>query len=421
LKGVMREHVAIAALVKEGLVKEILSANWDGLIENASAAINGGERNLKVCVRSEDLKAPDSSATLIKFHGCAICAKDDEHKYREFIVGNQGKIDSWSDDVPAITQHLKDVAVSRPTLLLGLSVQDENIRKVFNEASSMVRWEWPGELPAYVMSENDLGEMQNALLQNVYREQYNSANRTDIKKSAHLPAFAKPLLSALLLFAYSAKLRRISQIGKFSFSNDMEQWVHEGLNILRDKIATAGTADHKAFVDCLIKSVTRAKHLFLSGEINSTDRYEPLTQKPVDQMKQDLTSETDGTAEATVIVAALAKGDDSGDWELNAADTPDPNRGTAQITQGSRTDRVFIIAGQQAENALYDSGAIVDTDNDVLLIHSPPLQHGLPRSPTRAPGRTGLSGPRRVSTKALLDTCNNSIDFMREFRLEAGL
>ena len=419
------EHYAIAALIREGLVTELPSANWDGLIEKAIGELTGEPNGLKVCVRSEDLQAPDQKATLIKFHGCAIRASEDEATYRPYLVGAQRQIDGWETNprTQGLAQYLISVAITKPTLMLGFSAQDANIRKVFGLAAATQNWAWPGELPAYVMAEDSIGEAQTALLGNVYRDQFAGADRAAIKSSAHLRAFAKPLVPALLLWALAAKLRRLARLGSFNLSDEMATWVDNGIKSFRDRIAATDDGDHLGFVLSLVSGLSRSKRIFLSGrnEIDAT-RYEPLTPVALNQMNQDLESETNGSPEGVLVIAALAQGAEAGDWLLRSPQAPDATNGTVEVTKGTRTDRVFVLGRPEAELALFDSEAVLEEDDDVILIHARPIHEKLPRSPSRAPGRTARSpGPRRLSMASLIAIGGTTGELMDRFKLEASL
>ena len=418
------EHYAIAALVKEGIVTELPSANWDGLIEKATHDLSEGQTPIKLCVRSQDLQAPAQSATLTKFHGCAVKAKEDAAEYRGYLVAAQRQIDSWGShsNTEGLSQYLVTVALTKPTLMLGLSAQDANIRKVFDLAATTQKWEWPGDLPAYVMAEDTVGEAQLALLGNVYRTQFEGDDRQAIKDGSHIQAFAKPLLVALLLWTLSAKLQRASQLGAFDLSDDFKSWVDEGIVWMRTQLAEADTGDHLDFTKALISGVSRTKRLFLSGrnDLNAS-RYEPLTGVPVPQMNQNAETETNGIAEAAVATAAIAHGAASGDWSLCSNDPSCDRSGITQIVKGGRTDRVFVLSNADAEIALFDSGAVDDDDEDAILIHARPVNDRLARSPNRAPGRTGAVGLRRLSMSSLLATADTPGELMEGFKLEAGL
>lgn len=419
------EHYAIAALVSEGLVTQLPSANWDGLIEKAIAELAGEANILKVCVKSEDLQAPDQKATLIKFHGCAIRASEDEATYRPCLVGSLRQIDGWETNpmTKGLAQYLINVALTKPTLMLGFSAQDANIRTVFGRAADIQSWAWPGELPAYVMAEDRIGETQAALLGNVYRDHFVGADRAAIRSSAHLRAFAKPLLPALLLWALAAKLQRLARLGSFDLSDEMATWVDNSIKSFRDRIAATDDGDHLGFVRSLIFGLSRGKRIFLSGKNeNDAIRYEPLTSVPINQMNQDIESETNGSPEGALIIAALAQGAGAGDWSLNLPQEPDITNGTVEVTKGIRTDRVFVLGRPEAELALFESEAIHEEDEDVILIHARQIHERLPRSPCRAPGRTARStGPRRLSMASLIELGGTPGELMDRFKLEANL
>ena len=119
--------------------------------------------------------------------------------------------------------------------------------------------------------------------------------------------------------------------------------------------------------------------------------------------------------------AILAKGADSGDWLLRPAFGMDDRAGVATLESGGRTDRVFVIGKPEAELALYESGALLDDDEDAILIHARPIHERLVRSPNRAPGRTGAVGPRRVGAGTLVAEKGEPSELMELFKQEAGL
>ena len=418
------EHYCIAVLVKEGIVSEIPSANWDGLVEKAMLEINDGVCDLKVCVRSEDLQAAPQKATLLKFHGCAVRARIDNATYRPYIVGAQRQIDQWRDapKMQGLVQHLTSVAIENPTLLLGFSAQDGNIRSLFSLASNAQHWPWPGDCPAYVMAEETIGSAQNALLGNVYGEQFAGDDRTAIRRSAHLRAFAKPLLIALVLWTFGAKLQRLTRLGSFDLSREMADWVDQGIVILRNLIAEADDGAHASFVNQLIIQVSRAKRMFLSGDDpqNATS-YQPLTPVSLAQMAKGDEWETAGIPQAAMVAAVIGNGAGSGDWSVASGDPDDPKSGIAVINRAGRSDRIFVLANPYLEVPLFQSGRVDENDNDAVLIHVQPHYERMQRTPKGAPGRTGKVGPRRVNVRCLASSMATPEEFMEAFKLEAGV
>lgn len=417
------EHLALAVLVREGLVQELASANWDGLVEKAGQRISDGTFAVDVCVRSEDLQDANNSTKLIKFHGCAICARKDEEKYRPYIVGRQSQVDAWRDDpkMQGLIEHLRSLIIERPTLMLGLSVQDYNIRSLFGQASKMLKWSWPGDRPAYVFSEDEVSEGQISLLQNVYQEHYEGAERAAVRKSAHLPAYAKPLLCALIVYAYAAKLRRLSMLSGAVNSAAMSSWVYAGIEGLRGLLASADDGDHLAFISKLITQISRTKTLFLSGIAqNDLNYYEPIYSGSVNQIGDTLEIRNSGMIEAAVAAAILGAGVLAGDWVFGVADPNDPKAGIAVIITPEQTSRLFVVASAHAEHELLTSGRIEEHE-DVILIQAHPPYQKLQRSPRRAPGRTGEIRPRRVSIPTLLNEASGPEALMERFKMELAV
>jgi hypothetical protein len=133
------EHFCVAILVTEGLVGEIASANWDGLVEKALAELtNNASDILRVCVKPEDFREPPLRGRLLKFHGCAIRAAADEGTYRPLLVASESQIVTWPEDPgwAVMRNELESLATTAPTIMIGLSAQDSNIKSVFVRAQS---------------------------------------------------------------------------------------------------------------------------------------------------------------------------------------------------------------------------------------------------------------------------------------------
>ena len=162
------EHLCVALLALEGVVPDIVTTNWDGLIEAALRELTGGnlESVVRVCVRNEDLRGAGLRSRLLKVHGCAVLAGQDETVYRGLLVGRQSDIIKWSTaskNAP-IRDQLVGLATTKPTLMVGLSTQDFNLQDVFSKAHELMSWRWPHKPHAYVFAEDSLGADQKHLL-----------------------------------------------------------------------------------------------------------------------------------------------------------------------------------------------------------------------------------------------------------------
>ena len=80
------EHLCSAILALKGLASDIVSANWDGLIEKAVTLLPGGLPILRTYVLDDDSRAERLRGNLCKFHDCAVLARQDETTYKPQLV-----------------------------------------------------------------------------------------------------------------------------------------------------------------------------------------------------------------------------------------------------------------------------------------------------------------------------------------------
>jgi hypothetical protein len=128
------EHLCIAILAIEGVLPDVASANWDGLIEAAVSELTDGVvTTLRVCVRAQDFRELPLRTRLLKFHGCAVRAGRDPATYRPLLIARLSQITQWryNSSYTIMRQQLIALATAKPTLMIGLSAQDSNIQDVF--------------------------------------------------------------------------------------------------------------------------------------------------------------------------------------------------------------------------------------------------------------------------------------------------
>lgn len=415
------EHFALAALIKEGMVSEIASANWDGLVEQAVEATNAGACAIDVCVRSEDLQECEFRTKLLKFHGCAVRAAQNSEKYRQYIVGRQVQIDTWRDEPrnQGVVQHLVTTIMENPTLMLGLSAQDFNIRGLFSQAQNQLAWNWPGERPACVFSNNDIGEDQRAPLGNVFRDHYSGQTRGEIQKKVLVRSYASQLLPALLLYGLARKLARISLMQSVSISEELREWIESKILDLRDSIAASCNEDTLNFVLSLMRQITKCNNLLNEGQLpDDLGKYEPITETSVRNIEGSQIIKNSGLPEAAVAAAIIGAGSANDFWKI--ATTPENGVGMGMIAlrQGDRSTPLYIVADSSAEHYLYASGHLQDTQ-DAIVVHAKPVYDRLQRSPTRSFARASTNRIRRTSIRTILDDAISGEGLTDRFRLEA--
>lgn len=418
------EHLAIAVLVLEGVLTESPSANWDGLIESALAELADPAPFVRVVVLGEDLRQPPAVLRLIKFHGCAVRAADDPGTYRDQLIARASQISDWAgaNETAAIREELVSLATTKPTLMIGLSAQDENIQAVFSHARARMPWQWPTYLPAHVFAGDQLGRDQVKILKIVYGGDY-QGNEAAIADSALVRTYGAQLLTALVLQVAVAKLRAfLSACDAPGLEASDYDTLQDGVRFLRDLGAVHADHDRLAFVRRFIETQTRALTLLRSGkEPTGTTSYESISGQPVDRVPVDPGLATSGMPEFAAALGLIGREVEARGWDIDLAGTGRGRRGALRLATGGGESAVFFAANPRAGIQLETSGAAPKDAEDVIVFHSTGPVDRLARSPHSRFGRTGRGGARHVNMSELLHEAANLPDFERRFRQEAAL
>ena len=417
------EHLCIAILVLEGACSDLASANWDGLIEGAIATMTGGQPALSVCARPEDLRNPAPRGRLIKFHGCAVLATQNEAAYRPFLVARQSQINGWiaRPENAAVRGRLVGLVATKPTLMIGLSAQDANIQALFAEAAVQMPWRWPGNPPSYVFSANELGGDQQGLLQNVYRQDMTPGNRQQIVDEARIQAYAKPLLLALVLHLLCSKVRALVDLAPGAMPVADRQSLREGVISLRDQLAAIATPDPLAFINAFIDQWGRSLHLIRNGSLtHAAGRYQPLTIESIANISINPDLPASGMRETAVAAGVLGYGVSRGEWRIDVPASTAISDGMFRLRAPSGDAKVFLTSGSASALQLRQDGHVVDAEAPIV-IHGHKLVPAMPRSPRSAPGRTGRRGVREVSIASLMATSATPDELLQRFREELAI
>jgi len=417
------EHLCMGILVLEGSASSIATANWDGLVEKAVAELTGGVPKLVVCVRAEDLRQPDLAGQIIKFHGCAVLALADEGTYRPFLVGRYSQINRWAaaPENQAVINRLLDIAVSKPTIMMGLSAQDSNIQAFFAKAESVMRWPWPGSKPSFVFSGEQVGADQEGLLKNVYPRTYTAATRDQINEQSLVRAYANPLLLALVLSVIADKMQVMVDTVQGTLDPAARAALQQGVVALRDHLATLDNGDRLQFVRKFVEHTSRTVTMFRDGAAGvAPRRYNPVTPLPLHQIAADQTLPSSGLPEIAVFAGLLGIGVRDGTWSLAESDPADPASGAVKVVTASASTKLVLAANGRSAIRLQQNGHI-DDNEDAVLVYSAEKPPPMPRSPRSSPGRTGVLGLREVSIYDLLQHATSAADLMQQFRSEAAI
>lgn len=420
------EHLCLAALSLEGAAPEMLSANWDPLIERAVDTLTDGNAALgpTVVARPTDLQQPRNKTRLIKFHGCAVKAKGDPGGYRRWLVATHDQIVAWCTQVDnqGLVTALTHIVGTKRTLMLGLSTQDVNIQGIFNRAANELNWQLGDPPPSYVFSEQDVGIDQRSLLKNVYRGQITSENLPAVLESARIQAFAKPLLTALLLDVWSRKLQALIHLAPGTLPTAERQHLCNGITALRNHVADAALPNLN-FIDALLDRFGRACKLLRDGQIEHPNvRFEPITNDAVAALAGNPALGALGLREVAVALGLVGMGLSRNDWAVEAASLERESGALAVTGKGVTAARtkVFLTATAFGAALLRSEGHLVGAEFPVL-IQSQKLSVPMTRSPRGASGRTGLPKAREVSVSTLLQTYATADELYEAFRQELAL
>lgn len=417
------EHLCLAILVLEGACSDLASANWDGLIEGAIAAMTGGQPALSVCARPEDLRNPAPRGRLIKFHGCAVLATLNEAAYRRFLVARQSQINGWAawPENAAVRVRLADLVATKPTLMIGLSAQDANIQALFAQAAVQMPWRWPSNPPSYVFSANELGWDQQGLLQNVYRQDMTPGNRQQIVDEARIQAYAKPLLLALVLHLLCSKVRALVDLAPGAMPAADQQSLRDGVMALRNQVAASVAPDPLTFINAFIDQWGRSLDLFRNGSLtHAAGRYQPLTVESIANIAINPGLPASGLRETAVAAGLIGYGVSRGEWLIDAPASKAVRDGMFRLHAPSGEAKVFLTSGPTSALQLKQDGHVVDAE-EPIVIHGHKLVPAMARSPRAAPGRTGRRVIREVSLASLLESSATLDELFQRFRMELAI
>lgn len=428
-------HLAIAVLILEGAVHEIASANWDGFIEAAVARLSGGGTDLlQVVVDPNHLRDAAAKARLLKFHGCIVHAMQDPRLYREFLTGSETQIIGWPDNdrFASVRAAVTAMATNFKTLMLGLSLQDSNLKGLFSAARRTNPWPWPcaPNAQGHVFCEDALQPGQKTMLKTVYAGSYND-HIADIERSAHLRAWAEQVLLALALKLIGDKLAvLVSAKLEATPLSPASTGLSDALTSLRDLVAGQAEGDRTAFADRAIAIWSRALCLFRNGSLQrNAAAYEVLSASRPKQLAGDENAKATGLAQFGIALALLEQGRRDGRWTLSDPVSPSLSSGalTATGTWTGATGRpVFLVRSAGVAIALQQAGAFAN-DNAVVIHADGAWQNllGAPsrgaRSPSRAPGRKGVLQTRHVSIDQLVETAPDGVALQDHFVREVAL
>ena len=418
------EHLCVAILMLEGVVRSAPTTNWDGLVEAAMDRLEGGgDGVLNVIVTAADFRAPSRRAELVKFHGCAVLAAHDPAVYRSLLIARKSQISGWTtrSQNQMMKNHLEHLFASRPAFVVGLSAQDANIHTVLNAAIQNLARSWPTDPPAVVLAEQTLHYHHKHVLKVTYGDSY-SPNSQAIESSALLGAYAKPALLGLVLFTLADKLSALTRhIPELDVPDADFERIQAHIRGIRDAAAEKAEPDPRVFVEAFISGVTLALWVFRKGSIPDPAPYPAVSVAPLTEAVGNPDFPSAALGRFALAFALLGRGFLNGEWTLEPGRTTRPHDGVVQVRKGGRISKVFVVHSARVLSELELNGIVDMADPEVVIAQAEAIHKPTTRSPRARYGRSGKSGARQVDLETVCASVSTADELFEDFVLGTAL
>lgn len=420
------EHYCIALLMLEGVVIRAVTANWDGLIERALAALTRAPDSVaRVIVRSEDFRQGFRRTELIKFHGCAVRARENEDEYRGLLVARHQQISGWTEHAEnrVMRSHLELLYTDHPSLVIGLSLQDANLHTMIARSIEDLKRPWPHTPPAVVLAEEELQPHHRYVLQATYRAAYET-HAAEINDSALLGSYAKPTLLGLVLWTLGEKLMTVLEClpKKVSWGTAQVERIRDDLRDLRDVLGSQADLDNRVFVAQSIELVTLVLSVFRTGRAPDSigANYEPLSDRPIRDALQNPDFPAAAFGRLAIAIALCARGHRTGDWTLLPGEVAAAEKGVVRLASTTREVRAFIVKDAPVAVMLTMDGLVDEDDVNTLIVVADREPPPSVRSSRSRYGRVGRLRACRVSIEELYSTAGSADELYESFKLAGG-
>lgn len=430
------EHYCIALLMLEGVVTSAVTANWDGLLEKALSELTPAFDSLvRVVVKPADFRNSGPQLEVLKFHGCAVRARENESEYRHLLIAREDQISGWTEqpENKSMRKHLEVLYTDHLTLMIGLSAQDANLHTVFAGAIQDLARPWPSSPPAVVFSEEHLEAHHRNVLKLTYGDSHHG-NSTAIAQSALLGSYGKPTLLALVLSSLTEKLRFLAETALASEWDSAEvKQVQADLIGLRDfaagyadpnsrrNLTESEIADHQRdFVKRLIRTIDMNLDVFRNGPVPSTTRlrYQPLSRERVAHAVHNPDFPAAAFGLLGVTLALVGRGRSLGHWRVAPGDRPED--GVVRLTTQQREARVYAAKDATTMTKLGLAGWVDEDDVTALAVVAEAEPRATKRSPHGSYGRDGKARAGRFNLETAVAETNSAEELYEAFKLAGG-
>ena len=360
------EHTLLAALIAEGVISDLVTTNWDPLIERAYQSMSVPD-DLTVVAHPDDMGP--GRPRLLKMHGCARLSLQNRSKYGKYIVYTGEQVDAWATNVPQFKEALGTSLRERPVMFVGCSGRDTDIKQAVMLARE--RYEpFPVETPRAVFASERMTAEYEAILSRLHGDAFAGDDAARLKVQALVPLRARELLASLWAVCVAAKGRKLMQLATPALSPEWLALWDEQLGEVRlrldERFAVESPEDRWRVVAAqLLPAFTRLTSMYLHREVpRDTATYVSLVSQNLAKMGTD-----DAVKQACLhlplmaLLGVIAHAGEAG-WPCRIPVGADASQGQLIIGAGGIESRVFLL-----HHSVHDYATFIDThdmDEDAL-------------------------------------------------------
>ncbi len=414
------EHRLISLLILERVVEEIVSTNWDELIERAFQATQppSSSVGLHCVVHPRDI-ARDlrRDRRLSKIHGCARRAIESPAEHEPLFIATESDIRRWLKKLPeqqTIRSHLEAILRERPMVFIGSSGQDFNLQLIFDEVGSQIGG-FPIDPPRFRFSSAKFEIPHRKVLESVYGDGFQQSH---FEAVSVLSLYAKPLLGAFYVLTLLKKAEAIADVGKDDlnvFGFDWHQVLLSGIGAFEQRIrqwfeslpATDPAERWRELAVELPAAITRFWLMYESLQLPVTNlEYREVWNEHVRDIRNGRHSVSVKRHFVLLTLATLVVGEQKGLWVIESPTSSDFKAGQFTLRMKKAQVTVFCLQSGSSTRCkieklgLTPATALPQTLKLYPTGDKPPLSKRRPSSPavaSRLPTRSKKKGTSPIA------------------------
>ncbi len=399
------EHRMLAILLAEGVIDDVITTNWDCLVEKSFERLLSG-RQLSVVAHPDELTA--QRPRLLKIHGCARGASADPDKYGPYVIATSSDIRRWTNDHEflAFREEVHSCLRKRALAVAGSSVRDQNLRTVADIAGKRQTPHATDSPRAVFVEEGEISHEQKSLLKSLHGGGFRGQVARRLAEASSLHLRASELFMAFWAHSLEKKLRLMIREGEPTLGPDwLDAFDGSSVEIIKRLGEYASNEEPlererrvatevPAMVARLVSIHTRLRP---PPDLNA---YEPFAFGNVEQVERNTVALQAGAHLPVAALLMLLECARVNDWKLSVPLGAPASRGQLVVGTGALGVRVFVL-----RDSVHDYSRAMDMvggedASDCVLIFcrgdgAKPSRADLPRSALPSRRRTG--GPKLLS------------------------